>query len=49
MRLSSRYVAKYHDAVLELLQRPDIEPPDEAAIAQALGLKGAARSACACC
>jgi ribonuclease R len=43
MRLSSRYVAKYHDAVLELLQRPDIEPPDEAAIAQALGLKGAAR------
>ncbi len=43
MNLSARYAEKHHDAVLELLQRPGIEPLDEAAIARALGLRGAAR------
>ncbi len=43
MQLSSRYNEKHHDAVLELLQRPDIEPLDENAIARELGLRGAAR------
>ncbi len=43
MQLSSRYTEKHHDAVLDLLQRPGIEPLDESAIARELNLRGAAR------